>query len=226
MTQRFQPPRELSRCVSALHCLCLTPARAHSCSQTFPPCGSSALKCLHARAPGCTPKKKKKGFNYRRREPIRSLNLTWLFINQNTRCLRQRRIGGQLRSQPAAGASQQLLESSQDHEGQQQRSSRVNAGAAAQLSPRCPHIPSTQYIFGRPQTMKLPDPKAHLWVRSLPQGRGFAQAGPYRSRSSCLHHRKPQDSQHRKISAGFGYLSTCICAGACERFYLSWVRIQ
>lgn len=171
-------------------------------------------------------KKKKKGFNYRRREPIRSLNLTWLFINQNTRCLRQRRIGGQLRSQPAAGASQQLLESSQDHEGQQQRSGRVNAGAAAQLSPRCPHIPSTQYIFGRPQTMKLPDPKAHLWVRSLPQGRGFAQAGPYRSRSSCLHHRKPQDSQHRKISAGFGYLSTCICAGACECFYLSWVRIQ
>lgn len=101
MTQRFQPPRELSRCVSALHSLCLTPARAHSCSQTFPLRGSSALKCLHARAPGCTPKKKKKiGFNYRRREPIRSLNLTQLFINQNTRCLRQRRVGGQLRSQP------------------------------------------------------------------------------------------------------------------------------
>lgn len=92
-------------------------------------------------------KKKKIGFNYRRREPIRSLNLTWLFINQNTRCLRQRRIGGQLRSQPAAGASQQLLESSQDHEGQQRRSGRVNAGAAAQLSPRCPHIPGTMVHF-------------------------------------------------------------------------------
>lgn len=126
----------------------------------------------------------------------------------------------------AAGALQQLLESSQDHEGQQRRSGRVNAGAAARLSVRCPPIPSTQYIFGRPQTMKSPDPKAHLWVRSLPQGHGFAQAGPYRPRSSGLHHRKPQDLQHRKISVGLGYLSTCICAGACERFYLSWVCIQ
>lgn len=106
------------------------------CSQV-PPCPHSRLYS----------KKKKKGFNYRRREPIRSLNLTWLFINQNTRCLRQRRIGGQLRSQPAAGASQQLLESSQDHEGQQRRSGRVNAGAAAQLSPRCPHIPGTMVHF-------------------------------------------------------------------------------